>query len=187
MIWMNHRIIEVGRVVGFLCCRGFHKKRFKCPFCHYFLSLLKKRITSSIFSPVLLADWALETSAVVPGISSQGVLYASLLWEFPLPPSVLWEKAHQNKTKNQHINQLSLLHIMTSWWKTDTYICFTRSFSPFFHSILDYAAGKHQDWQGQKEKKQQKVQFYMLRFKKSRREMDSHVLGPAQYNICKQG
>lgn len=58
-----------------------------------------------------------------------------------------------------------------------TFICFTRSFSPFFHFILDYAT----------EKKQQKVQFYMLKFKKSRREMDSHVLGPAQYNICQQG
>lgn len=33
-------------------------------------------------------------------------------------------------------------------------------------------------------KKQQKIQFYML--KKSRREMDSHVPGHAQYNTSKQ-
>lgn len=69
--------------------------------------------------------------------------------------------------------------------KQTTYICFPISFSPIFHCILDCATGQHQDWQGQKEKKQQKFQFDTP--KKLSREMDSHVLGPAQYNICKQG
>lgn len=131
MIWMNHRIIEVGGVVGFLCCRGTYNKRCKCPMCHHFPFLLKKIIISSISSPVLLADWALETSAVVPGISSQGVLYALLSWEIPLPPSVLWEKMHQNKTKSQH-QLLTNCHwyIMTSWWKTDYIHMFYKKFFP---------------------------------------------------------
>lgn len=41
-------------------------------------------------------------------------------------------------------------------------VCFTRSCSQLSHCILDYTMGKHQDSQGQKEKKQRKAWVYMV-------------------------
>lgn len=57
----------------------------------------------------------------------------------------------QDRKPTSFITQFSLIYNDILMKKLTTYICFTRSFSPFFHCILDYATGKHQDWQGQKE------------------------------------
>lgn len=89
------------------------------------------------------ADWALETSTVVPGISSQGALYAPLSWELPLSPSILWGKNASKQNKNQHLLLIDChWHKITSWWKTNYTHMFYKKFFPFFHNILDYVSIK---------------------------------------------